>query len=387
MTKEKGNELTDADVKFLSLVPKGANKIPLKIKKSDKGKPMIDLNSLFTTGADAPFVAAVIVNKAADLEEAKERILKAGFSIDSPEDADGAIVFKQKDVPEGHSVFFIKQDEEVAFQVTAKKSFSPGDYEESSFKTLFSQAGVLPGINAAMDVLGVVIGNILFNQDTDTPESAASQIKAAVKEFSAMIVEMVSSVPVTAFKMDVKKSKAASKTKKSTEKDTTMTKKKEDEVKEPVAKTAEEIAAEAVEVEKAKAKPADKADAENAKDGGADDAEENADGSKKKKKTKKEEEEAAPTEEVKKSAEPTLADVMKALTGLGEQVTTLKTSTDAAIAEVKKEVGEVAKVAKSANEAIEGLALTDGEGDRTAVKKTAEHDSRPLVDTGYQRSL
>src|ERR1039458_8261139 len=98
--KEKGNELTDADVKFLSLVPKGANKIPLKVKKSNKGKPMIDLNSLFTDNVDSPFVAAVIVNKAANLEEAKERILKAGFSVDSQEDAEGAVVFKLKDIPE-----------------------------------------------------------------------------------------------------------------------------------------------------------------------------------------------------------------------------------------------------------------------------------------------
>ena len=87
-------------------------------------------------------------------------------------------------------------------------------------------------------------------------------------------------------------------------------------------------------------------------------------------------------------SEVTLADVLKAVTGLNTEIAAVKKTTDEALAEVKKQLGDVAKVAKSASEAIDGLALTDGDDDRTQVttKKSAQTQYKPLRDTGFDRA-
>jgi hypothetical protein len=483
MPKAKGNELTDADVKFISIVPKGANKIPLKIKKNAEGKQFMDLNSLFDKNIESPFVTKVIINKSAeDIEEVKARVALAGFSLDEAEEKENVIILKQEDAPEGAKTSLMQLDDEVALEVTVNKGFTSYNMQEGSFKDLFAQEGVLPSINTALQVLGDAIGNILFDQDMKDKDEAAKAVKKTVSEFSQMVVELIAGVPVTAFKMDVQKANkkpygdveyadpgyqkdkkkrypvdtekhiraawsyinkgkdadkytssqiasikkkivaawkkvidpkgppsAVSKSEGDNEKEITMTKKADE--KEKVEKTAEELAAEKTAAEQAaagdegketvekaakkkKAPPkGDDEDNEEADD--KDEEDENgtddtaADNSKGKGKAKKADE---GKEDVKKEdapKEPTLADVLKALNGVAEQVTTLKTETAASIAKVTSDLKEVATVAKSAADSIEGLALTDGDTDRVSTKKAAtnQYDTRPLVDTGWQKPL
>ena len=64
----KATELVDTDVNFVSLVTRGANRIPFRITKEDE--QMLDLHkiarSLFKTADPKPEIVAVIAQKGAD---------------------------------------------------------------------------------------------------------------------------------------------------------------------------------------------------------------------------------------------------------------------------------------------------------------------------------
>ena len=64
----KATELVDTDVNFVSLVERGANRIPFRITKEDE--QMLDLHkigrSLFRKAEPKPEIVAVIAQKGAD---------------------------------------------------------------------------------------------------------------------------------------------------------------------------------------------------------------------------------------------------------------------------------------------------------------------------------
>ena len=86
------NELKDADIKFISLVKRGANRIPFRVQKGDDG--MFDLDKLFRAKADAtPMIVSVAVRKGADLAAQETRIKDAGLVVVSKSEADAGTVF------------------------------------------------------------------------------------------------------------------------------------------------------------------------------------------------------------------------------------------------------------------------------------------------------
>lgn len=91
------SELHDTDVEFVSLVKRGANRIPLRITKADNGQEgtvTIDLSTHFRKEDDkAKTAKAETVQKAADIEAAKAALEAAGFTVtkaDAPAGKDAA---------------------------------------------------------------------------------------------------------------------------------------------------------------------------------------------------------------------------------------------------------------------------------------------------------
>lgn len=71
MSQIKANALTDVDVSFVSLVKRGANRIPFRIKKED-ATPMIDLDKMFFRKGDDAAKAAKLAKTAAAEKLAKD---------------------------------------------------------------------------------------------------------------------------------------------------------------------------------------------------------------------------------------------------------------------------------------------------------------------------
>ncbi len=424
MIKRKvASELVDADVQFISLVPKGANRIPFRLFKSEEGKSVFDLQALFAKNEAKPVITSILVSKDADLALETTRIQEAGFTTADAETVDGGTVFHQVRQSEDTGQLVMKVDDSVAISMTVRKGFNPCDLKTTSFADLFAKEGVIPNIFGATDALIDVIFNILMGE-TSTPDDAAGLTKKAIAEFSKVITGLIANIPADAFMAPAEMgimaggavmcSKADTKSSTVTEKDTQMTIKKKVEKTE---KTADELAAEKAVADQAAADAAaetvqkdathqqmaataaqhavdmatqaagaakteftDAKDAEDAKDNGADEASENADGSKKK-----------PVKKDEGADAVSLETVMKAITALTTQISDVQASTQANTESLKKfavleeKLEAVTVIAKSADKALSGMTNVDAPDDKAIHRTKKSDEPAALRDTGWAR--
>lgn len=191
--KVRAQELRDADVQFLSIVQRGANRAPFKIQKSDEGgTAVLNFRALFKTGDPIPNVVAVAVATGTDIEQAKVRLKKAGFSVDSPQEAHGATLFIQKDCPLGE-----------AGQVTLKIDDSTAIVVSEIPREIPDWAGTdayYPGIDLSV---GILKERLLTAFKAEKSELALDTARKAVVDFNAYIDALFSTIPVQALKLEI----------------------------------------------------------------------------------------------------------------------------------------------------------------------------------------
>ena len=204
------NELFDPDVEFVSLVSSGANRTPFKLLKADKSedKSMFQkLNGVFKKSFK-PVVAQIWVDKSTkDLDAAKARILAAGFSIEKEEilEEQNAICFEQvaaEELPKGQGVEVIavkmQDDDDLSVIVVTDKVFQP-NYDTTDFNEAVSSR-LYPGLEQACDAFKTVIVNGVWQSESH--DEAVAKADKALSDFSSFISDMVSAIPMEAFKFD-----------------------------------------------------------------------------------------------------------------------------------------------------------------------------------------
>lgn len=378
--KIKASELTDADCRFISLVGKGANRIPIRVLKSKEGNTMFKgMEGLFIKEVSQSYVAAFVVDKDADMDLAKATIEKAGFKTTDVEKKDEMTIFHQNSAPKNlEHQYIVKMSEGIAVHVVCTKAFDPFDFETASFKELFAKAGVLPNIFMAHEVLKEVTMNILFSKDVHDSKDASKKIKKALNEFSAIVTSMVENIPVSAFKIEdptliaeVKKEmKSTEKKEEDSSEEAEDTKKGEDGTEDSDDNTEDTKKGEDT-------KEGDDTESEGGEEKSTDEGEE----TKKSEKTK---------ESKSEDKDDGLAEVLKALKDISGEIVTLKESVSGidkiqeGLAKLEDRVDEVSKVAKSTDEALNGVTNTDPEGDRSVSTKSEDRPSA-LKDTAYSK--
>jgi hypothetical protein len=207
----EGRELYNADVAFISLVDRPANRTPFRILKSAKaeqhnlgGSKMFDLSDgmrrIFKSTGTKAAIGAVLVAKSADVEACKTVIKAAGLSVDKPEARDDGTAFKQVDDLPAQTIM-VKVSDDIALAVCdVAKEFNSYNGSDTIFRDVLAVEGFYPGMGMASDVLRHTIGNIM--KSSIDPEQAAGMIDKACKDFSAYMVQMVKSIPITAFKFE-----------------------------------------------------------------------------------------------------------------------------------------------------------------------------------------
>lgn len=401
MKKKKidATELIEAEAQYISLVPKGANRIPIRTLKSENGN-MIQFDKLFMNKQEkqAPFISSFVVNEGGDVEAVKKQLEENGFKTDNvKKNEDGLTFFVQKEIDEDEKgQLALKLNDDLAAHVVSKY-FEPMDFETTSFKELYSKAGVIPSIMTAQEVLREVILNTLYSSDIKDGPEASKKVKKALSEFSTIVTNMVENIPVSAFKMETLKVEEKSEEKTEEVKSEEAPEDKSKEQKEDLVKSEE--GAEKAETTKSEDKedevePVDKAE-EDTDDSKAEDksedvkSEDKAEGVEKeadeKAESSKSEEEA---EEVRKSEENKTEDMLKQIIGkissLEESVKGLDDIKED-VSGLKTRVEEVSKIAKSADEAVNGTVNSEPEGDRLVSTKSERKQTDPLRDTGYSR--
>lgn len=199
------NELVGTDADFVSLVKKGANRIPFRIIKEDQ-TDMIDLHSIAKTALaksaapTKPAVLAVVVAKTDNMDSIKAALVAAGLSVEKAEEKDGITVFKQEGVSDANPQT-MKLNDEVALIVTGmQKGFESWDWQSTSLKDMFSTEGFYPSMWLGLDLLGATFGNIM--QKAENPAEAKEQLSKAVDEFKSWLESLSGSIPEHAFKAE-----------------------------------------------------------------------------------------------------------------------------------------------------------------------------------------
>ena len=202
----KATELVDTDVNFVSLVERGANRIPFRIIKEEE--QMLDLHkigrSLFRKAEPKPEIVAVITQKGADPEKVLEVIKTAG--LDPTEfmatEKDGILTFAKTDADKAEGTMVVRVNETVGVVVSGlQKAFDGFEFSSTSFSDVMASGSFCSSVCTATDMLNATIGNILAY--AESADQAADEINKAVGEYQSYVVTLAKGLPVHAFKADV----------------------------------------------------------------------------------------------------------------------------------------------------------------------------------------
>lgn len=218
--KLKLKKLVDVDVEFVSLVKRGANRLPLRVIKSDdventEEKSMSFFDKLFSN-AEAkkdevkdPQISAIIMDSQCNVEDVEKKLEELGFKITEKEEVDGGVVYRQSEFSEDDVVIRLSETTFVSVSNVSKafEPFASGD----SFADNFNKGAFFPSVRMATDVLMDTIVNVMFNDDgTKAP---VESIEKVLEEFNKFVLTSLKSIPKDAFKLEdimVKAEKLAS---------------------------------------------------------------------------------------------------------------------------------------------------------------------------------
>lgn len=424
--KLQATKMTDASVSFISLVNRGANRIPFKIVKMEKdmSKPFagLDLGAVFRTAkADKgakPAVVAVACMKGDHLEALKTKLVEAGFTVENMvEKEDGSVLFTQDGVvlkdDDQHTIVRLNDD-----VLLVTKGFNPYnmDYvndDAVSFADKCAAQGFYPGVSSMLDTMGDAVRTMVYA--SANPSDAKTAVSKLFDEAKAYALSFVGQLPVSAFKMD---GPAMAKSVKAEPEPATAATTEADPAAEDPA--AEEVAKAAMSADEktfyATLTGADKmkfmkatstvrsAMMEDATDGGKDDASEKPSGAKKDEGTPASADAAAATPATEAAATVDVAalvttEVAKAST---ELTASMKAMMEGLTATITKSVGEMKEsvtslqarvetaesVAKAAKGAVTGMVVLGSEqGDQVDTQKQEQQYVGREIDTAFQRNI
>lgn len=207
--KVTANKMTDASVSFISLVDRGANRIPFKIVKQEKSMSGhfagLDLGKLFARKSETKDkhgeVLAVVTMKGESFDSVKKQVADAGFSVDNVQEMeDGSVIFKQDGDMEGETTL-VRLNDHVA---VVTKGFRPYAMDitvgDGSFAEQCAAQGFYPGVRTIVDVLAQSI-NVAVDQAA-SPQDAAKMVAKMFDEAKTYTVGFLGGLPVKAFKLE-----------------------------------------------------------------------------------------------------------------------------------------------------------------------------------------
>lgn len=200
-------EMKDAHVNFISLVKRGAMRVPFRILKSED-ESMFNLTRLWTKKSEVvgttPELIAVVLQKGCDVAEYTSALAGMGVVVKKHEvhEGTGSDVLIIKDDYDPEQSLTLKFSDNVGAVVSnVKKGFcSWGD--STDFMDNMKTSGYFPGMRMAMEALGDTIYACMYEAGEGEEGSPVAAVSKALDDFSAYVKQLTAEVPVVAFKMD-----------------------------------------------------------------------------------------------------------------------------------------------------------------------------------------
>lgn len=213
VVKIKVTELFDGDVRWISLVKRGANRLPIKILKAEEEKAMgIDLGAMLfrkrdgqraTPATDEMTIAAVVIRK--DEEYTDKLIAKVkdlGLKVEDKEEDDNVIILKQDAWQDDESQMVsmrLNDDVGIILGGNARKFFDPFS-DSMDFDENVSTKGFFPGLAMSMEALMSTVSGIMRN--SEKRQDAGSLIESALDAHKSFVMGLTKNLPKVAFKLE-----------------------------------------------------------------------------------------------------------------------------------------------------------------------------------------
>lgn len=197
-------KMSQADVTFVSMVGRSANRIPFRVIKSDKENGMgINLGSLGKVlkgerqapAVEKPELVAVVVEKSDLLPQVTDAIKEVGLVSDNVvENEDNTITFIQKEAEEGEDLTLIRMDENT---VVVMKGFSAYSSDLKDFNEIVKAQGFYQGLCAATDAFRETITKSMY--EVDNADELVKKVDATTNSFGQYVRSLAAGLPKTAF--------------------------------------------------------------------------------------------------------------------------------------------------------------------------------------------
>lgn len=209
--KAVAKEMKEADVRFISLVARGANRIPFRIVKSEKESEMIDLSKPLrilkgdkATKEAVPEVVGVVVFDQGDeavMAGVRKSLTDHGFAVDkATKNEDGTVLFSAGDL-DASDATIVRLSEDMAVVVKGFSSYNQTLSESTNFSEVMAAQGYYQGVRTACDALVYTMQNVL--QKAESSQDAATKVGSILSSFSTYVGAMTKGLPVAAFKADM----------------------------------------------------------------------------------------------------------------------------------------------------------------------------------------
>jgi hypothetical protein len=207
----QATKLESPTVSYISLVERGANRVPFRIVKEQKSENgMIDLGKIFKRDstpveevekaepeaapvAASPTIVGLVVEKSECCMAEISKILgDAGFKTDAQEDQDdGTVIFKQADDITGADVVRVNS----ALLALVK------DFPKVSSSMVAKAEGFVPGIDVTFGGLFEAVSALALSDEPAAEK--ISKVESFFKDASALIASHVQHLPASIFSAGV----------------------------------------------------------------------------------------------------------------------------------------------------------------------------------------
>ncbi len=204
-------ELEDVDVIRVSLVDRGANRVPFRFTKRDSqegdGVAGFDLGGFLrrkevVAKAEPAELVAVAFSAEVNADSAKALIEQAGLKVDNLVEAgDGGKLYSQVEgdfSPEG--LTFMQLTDQWGVFLKGADKVAKQARETLSFKDNLGSAQFIPGLFLSMDTLSSTVMGIL--DEADSRDEAVGAIKDATSSFGEFVGGLAEQIPADVFKLE-----------------------------------------------------------------------------------------------------------------------------------------------------------------------------------------
>lgn len=203
----KMRRLSESDVQFISLVDRGANRIPFRIQKQDKTRSNQEQNMTINLNGfgrvmkkgekDAAPTLALIVTKSEPSAEYLADLKAAGFKTEVVKQEDGTFTIQQGELPAQGTETVLKAGDG---SILVMKGFKPWSDGLETFSDFLNAKGYYSGVCTATDALRSCLDDIL--SDVASPADAGPRVEEALNDFHAYIMTLIKALPTVAFKAE-----------------------------------------------------------------------------------------------------------------------------------------------------------------------------------------